>query len=501
MLADPTGDRPLRRHRVGLDADAPRPRASACSRVHRPGQDRVRVVAPHVGGAFGGKAGISPDHAVVVAAALRLGRPVAWTETRREAMLSMHGRGQVQYVELGLSREGRITGLRARVIGDCGAYAGFGGASPPGRPAPWRRAPYVVPRIRYDGVVRRHHDDAVGAFRGAGRPEAAAMLERILDMAADELGLAPEEIRRRNFVQPDEFPLDTFAGRDLRLRRLRPAARPRRCGSPTSRAARPSRRGAASAATRASSASASRRTSRSPAVRRQGARLRAGRTTTARATVRAGTSAHGQGHATAFSMIAADRLGIAIDRITYEQADTALVPRGGGTGGARSLQMGGQAVAQAAAELLRPGAGGSPPSCSRRPSTTWSWATTGSRCAACPTARVTLGARWPRPPTSGASRWRWRPTSSRSTRPSRSAPTSPSSRSTPRPGWSRRCATSRSTTPAGCVNPLLLAGQQHGGVAAGHQPGAVGAVRLRRRGHPVTSASSRRPGSPRRGCS
>ena len=89
--------------------------------------ERVRVVAPHVGGAFGGKAGLPAEHVVVMSAALDLGRPVTWAETRSEAMLSMHGRGQVQYVELGLDEDARITGLRCRVIGDCGAYAGFGG--------------------------------------------------------------------------------------------------------------------------------------------------------------------------------------------------------------------------------------------------------------------------------------------------------------------------------------------------------------------------------------
>ena len=86
------------------------------------------MIAPHVGGAFGGKAGIGTDHAAIALAAVRLGRPVKWTETRSEAMLSMQGRGQVQFAELGLTSEGRIVGLRLRVLGECGAYAGFGGA-------------------------------------------------------------------------------------------------------------------------------------------------------------------------------------------------------------------------------------------------------------------------------------------------------------------------------------------------------------------------------------
>ncbi|HEX4687923.1 MAG TPA: molybdopterin cofactor-binding domain-containing protein, partial [Nocardioides sp.] len=90
--------------------------------------DHVRVVAPHVGGAFGGKAGSNSDHAAIAIAARTLGQPVKWVETRSEAMLSMQGRGQVQYVELGVKSDGTITGLRMRVLGECGAYAGFGGA-------------------------------------------------------------------------------------------------------------------------------------------------------------------------------------------------------------------------------------------------------------------------------------------------------------------------------------------------------------------------------------
>src|SRR6476646_8270405 len=175
-------------------------------------KEDVRVIAPHVGGAFGGKAGIIADHAAVVAAARHLGRPVKWTETRSEAMLSMHGRGQVQYAELGLTAEGRIVGLRVRVIGDCGAYAGFGGALALGPTFMMIQGPYDVPEIRYDAIAALTNTAPVGAFRGAGRPEAAALLERLIDLAADELDLAPEEIRRRNLIPPDAFPYTTRTG-------------------------------------------------------------------------------------------------------------------------------------------------------------------------------------------------------------------------------------------------------------------------------------------------
>lgn len=312
-------------------------------------KEDVRVIAPHVGGAFGGKAGIIADHAAVVAAARHLVRPVKWTETRSEAMLSMHGRGQVQYAELGLTAEGRIVGLRVRVIGDCGAYAGFGGVLAVGPTYMMIQGPYEVPEIRYDAIAALTNTAPVGAFRGAGRPEAAALLERLVDLAADELGLAPEELRRRNLIPPDAFPYTTRTGVtydvadfDLPLREAL------RIADVDGARAEQQRRRAAGA------------------VRQLGIGIAVYVEITGfggseygglhvhddgTATVLAGTSGHGQGHATSFSMIVADRLGIPMEEISFVQSDTKLVRSGGGTGGSRSLQMGGNAVAQAADEV------------------------------------------------------------------------------------------------------------------------------------------------------
>lgn len=349
ILADPTGDDQLALT-VWLSTQHPHLGQELFAQLTGLEKQRIRVVAPHVGGAFGGKAGISPDHAAVVLAALALGRPVAWSETRSEAMLSMHGRGQVQYAELGLTRDGRITGLRARVIGDCGAYAGFGGSFASGATRTMAQGPYVIPRVRYDGLSVVTSTAPVGAFRGAGRPEAAALLERVIDLAADELAITPEEIRRRNFVPPDAFPWTTFAGRtydsgdyDLPLTEAL-----RLADVDGARAEQARRRGAGDpcqlgigVASYVEITGFGGSELGHVEIHQDGA-----------ATVRSGTSAHGQGHATAFSMIAADRLGIPLEQIRYEQSDTAIVPRGGGTGGARSLQMGGQAVEQASTELL-----------------------------------------------------------------------------------------------------------------------------------------------------
>ncbi|HEX6149671.1 xanthine dehydrogenase family protein molybdopterin-binding subunit [Nocardioides sp.] len=350
ILADPTPDDAGHRLTVWVSTQHPHLGQRLFSKITGLDRQEIRVIAPHVGGAFGGKAGVSPDHAAVVCAALALRRPVAWTETRSEAMLSMHGRGQVQYAELGLTRAGVITGLRARVVGDCGAYAGFGGSFAAGSTRTMGQGPYRIPRVRWDGLSVVTNTAPVGAFRGAGRPEAAALIERMLDLAADELGLAPEEIRRRNFVSPDEFPWTTHAGAtydsgdyDLPLRealRLADVEGARADQARRRRAADPRQLGIGIASYVEITGFGGQEIG-VVEIHEDGS-----------ATVRSGTSAHGQGHATAFSMIVAERLGLDLERISYEQSDTALVPRGGGTGGARSLQMGGQAVSQAAGELL-----------------------------------------------------------------------------------------------------------------------------------------------------
>jgi carbon-monoxide dehydrogenase large subunit len=310
--------------------------------------EQVRVVAPHVGGAFGGKAGTGPDHAAIAIAARLVGRPVKWVETRSEAMLSMQGRGQVQYAELGLKADGTITGLRMRVLGECGAYAGFGGALAVGPTWMMAQGPYVIPRLRFDAMGVMTNTAPVGAFRGAGRPEAAAALDRVLDVAALELGLRPEDIRRRNLIPADQFPYRTQTGvtydngdylvpleealriagmEDLRKEQQRRID------------ARETRLLGIGIATYVEITGFGGSEFGSVQVHDDGS-----------ATVMSGTSAHGQGHATSFSMIVADRLGIPLERIRYTQSDTAQVRSGGGTGGSRSLQLGGNAVAKAADE-------------------------------------------------------------------------------------------------------------------------------------------------------
>jgi carbon-monoxide dehydrogenase large subunit len=314
--------------------------------------ERVRVIAPHVGGGFGGKAGLLAEHTTVIGAARALGRPVTWVETRSENLVSMpQGRAQVGYYELGLTRSGDITGLRARVVADCGAYAGFGGALAMGPTFLMSQGVYSIPKIGFDAAAALTNTTPIGAFRGAGRPEATAYLERMMDLAAAELDLDPVEIRRRNFIQPTEFPYTTLPGAqydigdyDLPLRealRLVDYEKVREEQATRREAGDPVMLGIGLSVYVEITAGGGGTEFGSVTVHADGS-----------ATISAGTSGHGQGHPTAFAMLASDRLGIPMEKITFVQSDTAAVPRGGGTGGSRSLQMGGNAVRAAAEDVL-----------------------------------------------------------------------------------------------------------------------------------------------------
>jgi carbon-monoxide dehydrogenase large subunit len=309
---------------------------------------RVRVIAPAVGGGFGAKGETYPEQIVIVALALRLGRPVRYTETRAENMTSMvHGRGQVQEVELGLMADGRIVGLRADVIQDLGAYPV--GTYLPGLTRQMASGVYAIPRIEFRARSVVNHTTPVSAYRGAGRPEATAMLERVMDMAAAELGVDPAEIRRRNFIAPDAFPYRTASGvtydsgryaeaLDLALstagyeglrheqRRRREAGETGLLGIGLSTYVEITGWGSEFG---------------SVEVRADGSAI-----------VLTGLSPHGQGHETSLAQIASGILGLPMDAITVVHSDTGLVPRGAGTMGSRSLQLGGSAVHGASQAVL-----------------------------------------------------------------------------------------------------------------------------------------------------
>ena len=172
----------------------------------------IRVVSPAVGGGFGAKFEAYPEQIVVAAVALELARPVRYVETRSENLLAMtHGRAQIQDVELGATRDGRITGLRVHVLMDAGAYPGEGAIMPWGTGLMASGA-YPIPRIDFRATAVATNTTPTAAYRGAGRPEASALLERAVDLLAGELRMDPAEVRRRNFIAPDRFPFQTQGG-------------------------------------------------------------------------------------------------------------------------------------------------------------------------------------------------------------------------------------------------------------------------------------------------
>jgi carbon-monoxide dehydrogenase large subunit len=311
-------------------------------------EEQVRVIAPAVGGGFGAKADTYPEQLVLAALALRLGRPVRYTETRSENMVAMtHGRAQVQDVEVGAKRDGRITGLRVGVVADMGAYP-----MAPYLPTLTRDmacGPYMVPRVAFTSTCVVTNTTPIAAYRGAGRPEAAALLERAMDLLASELGMDPIEVRRRNLIPRDEFPHKTVTGStydvgdyeaalDLALELagyedLRKEQAERRTGG----GARQIGIGVGTYVEITGWGSEF----GSVEVHEDGT-----------ATAITGTSPHGQGHETAFAQVVAGTLGIPFEAVKVLHSDTAIVARGDGTMGSRSLQVGGSAIRRASERVL-----------------------------------------------------------------------------------------------------------------------------------------------------
>jgi carbon-monoxide dehydrogenase large subunit len=323
-------------------------------------EDKLRVVAPDVGGGFGSKLQVYPEEALIVALARRLGQPVKWIETRSENMMVAHqGRDQINYVTLGAKRDGTLTGCRARIIADLGAYQLLITPFIPTLGFPVMGGCYKLPSIdiTIEGVFT--NKVCTDAIRGAGRPEATYWIELMMDKLAAELGMDPLELRRKNFIGKDEFPFTTALGitydsgnyegtLDRLLERFdleafrREQAELREqgvyrgvgfstyvevCGLAPSRAVGPQGVGLQGAFWESAMVR----------VHPSGS-----------ATVFTGTSPHGQGHDTGFAQIAADRLGIDPQRIEVIHGDTDQGPWGWGTYGSRSLSVGGEAVARAA---------------------------------------------------------------------------------------------------------------------------------------------------------
>jgi len=314
-------------------------------------ESQLRIIAPAVGGGFGAKIEVYPEHFLVGALSLRLSRPVKWMETRSESMTALvHGRAQVQHVEIGATRDGSITGLKVRLVGDGGAYPSQG-AYLPTYTQLMLSGVYRIPRISSSLAFVATNTTPVNAYRGAGRPEAAALIERAVDLLADELGMDPAELRRRNLIPRDAFPYTTPTGATYDV-------------GDYERALDEALRLADYIGLRREQAERRRRGD----VHQLGIGISCYVEITAlgmgsefgsveihpdgRVTVLTGTSPHGQGHATAFAQIVAELLKVPFEAVTVVHSDTALVPRGDGTMGSRSAQVGGSALVRASEGVL-----------------------------------------------------------------------------------------------------------------------------------------------------
>ncbi|MER7868214.1 molybdopterin cofactor-binding domain-containing protein [Streptomyces cellulosae] len=327
-------------------------------------EHKLRVVAPDVGGGFGSKLQVYGEEAIALAVARRLGRPVKWTESRSEGYLATHhGRGMIQDVEIAADRDGRLRGLKVDLLADMGAYLML---VTPGVPI---LGAFMYPAIykmdsyefRCTGVFTTR--TPTDAYRGAGRPEATYAIERIMDELAAELGMDPVELRRRNWIRHEEFPYDSIAGltydsgnyeaaTDKALAlfgydELREEQRKRNERGDTVRLGI-----GVSTYTEMCGLAPSRvlRDLRYAAGGWEAASIRM--LPTGKVEVVTGTSPHGQGHVTSWSQIAADVLGVPFEDVEVVHGDTRAAPQGMDTYGSRSLVVGGAAVHHAARKVV-----------------------------------------------------------------------------------------------------------------------------------------------------
>ncbi len=316
------------------------------------GHDQVRVVCPWVGGGFGPKAAVYPEYFVAAASAIALGRPVKWVATRSEDMVSLvQGRDYVMTGRLGVKRDGTIVGFDADVAASAGAYPMIG-AILPMLTQMLSVGVYDVPKLHFHAVSVLTNTTPVGAYRGAGRPEATQLIERVLDVAADQLGIDPAEIRRRNFLAPEDFPLTTPSGANYDSGEYAKAldAVLEASGYRALRAEQERRRAAGDPKLLGIGVSSYVEVTAPVGLHVEYGAVEIHDDGTADLVV--GTSVHGQGHQTAFAMLASEVLGIPMEKLRLVNSDTARVPRGSGTLGSRSLQTAGSAVHLAATEVL-----------------------------------------------------------------------------------------------------------------------------------------------------
>ena len=311
-------------------------------------ESKIRVVAGDIGGSFGMKSAVYNEVALVLLASKLLSRPVKWISTRSESFLSdAQARDNVTHAELALDRDGIFLGLRVHTTARIGAYF------QPGTPVftgniGTLAGVYRTPAIHADVTAVFTHTNPVRPYRGNGRPEAAYVIERMIDLAADELGIDPAELRRKNYIAPDAMPFKTGLtftydsgefekGMDMALALADLAGFERRRAEARKRG-------------KLRGIGLSNTIERAAAQGFEGAEIRFDKS--GAATLLAGSITHGQGHETIFKQIMCDRLGLDPDEVHYVQGDTDQVFVGEGTGGSRSATIGGSAVDTATERII-----------------------------------------------------------------------------------------------------------------------------------------------------
>lgn len=319
-------------------------------------ENKLRVITPEVGGGFGSKLNVYGEEALLGWISMQLGKPVKWIETRRENIqATIHGRGQVGYIEIGCKNDGTITGLRYNVFADLGAYHQLLTPAIPTLTGLMLSGAYKIPAIQINITACFTNKMATDAYRGAGRPEATYVVERAMDLVARELGIDAAEVRRKNFPAANEFPFHTATGLDYdsgdyeaalnkaqkiidyaKLREDQKKARDegRLIGIGVSTYVEICALGPSAAM---------------PAGGWESATVRI--EPTGKVTVLTGASPHGQGQETSFAQIAADELGVDIKDVTVIHGDTGIVQYGIGTFGSRATAVGGTAVLVAIQKL------------------------------------------------------------------------------------------------------------------------------------------------------
>src|SRR4051794_2443726 len=303
------------------------------------GQNQVRAIAPEVGGGFGCKFGAYHEDYIAASLALLLKRPIKWIETRSEHFLATnHGRNQWGEFEVGVDKDGRIQGMRARILLDAGGYPKDLGLA-------WctwvmSTGPYVFPNLDYmvEGVYT--NTGANGAYRGAGRPEATFYLERVMDLIADATGLEPDQVRRVNFITPDKFPYTTLSGEhydtgeyEKPLDRALELVDYQRLRQEQAEARKNGRYLGIGLASYVEICGFGPWESSTVRVEPGG-----------EVTIFTGISPHGQGEETTFAQLAADYIGADFNKVIVHHGDTGNTSHGNGTGGSRGLAVGGAAL-------------------------------------------------------------------------------------------------------------------------------------------------------------